>query len=58
MIDIKVRKAHTQTAIAVYSTFDEKREIKAAAKREGKSMSRYLLDLHLEHIEKESNDTT
>ena len=52
MIDIKVRKAHTQDAVVVYVSKEEKKEIKTTAKRIGKSMSRYLLDLHLENVEK------
>jgi AraC-like DNA-binding protein len=40
--------AHTQDSIAVYVTSKEKEEIKETAKKEGKSMTRYLLDLHLE----------
>lgn len=50
MINIKIRKAHTQDAVVVYVTKEEKKEIKETAKKAGKSMSRYLLDLHLENI--------
>ena len=39
-------KAHTQTVVAVYATFEEKEEIRIFAKNTGKSMSQYLLDLH------------
>jgi hypothetical protein len=44
--------AHTQDAVVVYVTRDEKREIKRCAKVAKKSMSRYLLDLHLSHEQK------
>lgn len=50
MINIKIRKPHTQNAVVVYVTNEEKKEIKKTAKECDKSMSRYLLDLHLENI--------
>lgn len=44
--------AHTERTIAVYVDKHEKEEIKKAAKDCGKSMSRYLLDLHLNNIKR------
>jgi len=40
---------HTQNSIVVYVSNGEKKEINRAAKIVKKSMSRYLLDLHLKH---------
>ena len=39
--------AHTQNMIVVYVSDEEKRQIKLSAYINGKSMSRYLLDLYL-----------
>ena len=41
---------HSQRVIAIYTTKEEKEDIKQAAKRCNKSMSKYLLDLHLEKV--------
>lgn len=54
-MEIKIRKAHTQDAVVVYVSDEEKKEIKKTAREERKSMSRYLLDLHLKHIERKTN---
>lgn len=42
--------AHTERVIAVYVDIYEKEEIRKAAIECGKSMSRYLLDLHLKNV--------
>lgn len=39
--------AHTENMIVVYVSDEEKEQIRDLAKKYRKSMSRYLLDLHL-----------
>ena len=41
--------AHTQNSVVVYVSNTEKEEIRDNAKKVGKSMSQYLLDLHKEN---------
>lgn len=40
--------AHTQATIHVYVSRVERKSIQRAAEKAGKSMSKYLLDLHLQ----------
>ena len=47
---IKTTVAHTQNSVTVYTSDAEKEEIRDTAKKAGKSMSQYLLDLHKENI--------
>ena len=42
--------AHTENSVVVYVDDEEKESIRQEAKKYGKSMSRYLLDLHLNQI--------
>ena len=39
--------AHTENSVVVYVDDEEKESVRQQAKKQGKSMSRYLLDLHL-----------
>jgi len=50
--------AHTENSVVVYVNDEEKIEIKNTAKECGKSMSKYLLDLHKlnQEINKPSTD--
>jgi len=38
---------HTQDSVVVYVTKEEKEDIRKTAREQNKSMSKYLLDLHL-----------
>lgn len=47
-------KAHSQTSIAVWTTYDEKDRIKVAAKERGISMTRFLLSLFHKYEEEQN----
>ena len=52
-----MKKAHTQAGLVVYTTHEEKQCIQDTAKLSGKSMSKYLLGLHMDHIKSENPST-